>query len=189
MNETIRIFKRGKGTFCEWSFASGEGRGRILNEGDGLFLDKTFRTIDEAKEFCRAEIRSDASLVFEVMSGDEILETALDAEWHRAKERRSGLVYAIASSAVMALIACGISIGALRFDAVWAHGLFVVGMIALYVLLLAMYGTGNIEGAVAMIIILILIAVIAPKIMNKMKANKALHGTTDSRANADASVP
>ena len=160
--ETIRVFRAGKGTCCEWGSEEGQSLGRIFDEGAGVFLEKRFLSVADARAFCEEELHKDASLIFHIMRGDDITDTALNQAYQTAREKRDDRNYAVMSTTVVMLLALIISVWAMPFQTTVGHVLFIAGMTLVYVLLLSITGTGNFEGAVAMAVILILALVIAP---------------------------
>ena len=70
--EHLKVFRQGKGTFTEWRFESGQPLGRILNQGEGVFLEREFSSLEEARTFCEKELEKNASLIFYVMRGKDI---------------------------------------------------------------------------------------------------------------------
>lgn len=162
--ELIRVFREGKGTGCEMRFENGQSLGRILNQGEGVFLDKQFLSVEDAKAFCESELEKDVSLVFDIMRGDHILHTIMNLAYHEAREKRRNRNYAILSTAAVMLLTLIVSATVMPFQTITGHLVFIAGMTLLYVFLLSIMGAGNIEGAVAMVIILVLVVLIAPQL-------------------------
>ena len=176
----IRIFRAGRDTCCEWRFDAGVGRGRILKPGSGVFIDPRFKSLLDAREFCEKELERDNSLILYMMDGDDIVDTVMDVAFHEAEQKRSGLIYAIISSTIIAAAAFGISIGLIRFESTYGHIAFVAGMTMLYILMLWTMGTGNIDSAVAMIMILVLTALLVTQIRKHHEPKNSLNPVSDT---------
>ena len=161
---SVRLFLAGKGTTCEWRFDTGVGRARILNEGEGTLLPDTFASADEARQYCGQRLAKDSALVFHVMTGDEIVDTVLDSEYHEAKARRGAQIYSIVSTFAIALAALAISAFVVRYETLEGHALFVATMVSLYLMLLFTGGRRNIDGLIAMIFVLMLAAILGAPI-------------------------
>ncbi|MFQ5936958.1 MAG: hypothetical protein ACE5LB_11190, partial [Acidiferrobacterales bacterium] len=116
--ELIRAFREGKRTACEWRFENGQSHGRILNQGAGTFLDKKFLSVADARAFCAGELDKDASLVFHIMRGDDIVDTMLNQAYHTAREKRESRNYAVLSTAIVMLLALIVSVTAMSFQTI-----------------------------------------------------------------------
>jgi hypothetical protein len=158
----IKVFRSGKETFCEWRFEDGQSLGRILNQGAGTFLENEFSSPEEAKAFCDRELEKDASLIFYVMQGNDIIDAIQDDAFHSAEEKKQSRVFAAVSTVVVMLLASGVSVMFMPFQAMIYHLLFISGMGAFYLLLYSIGGGWNLESVVATIILLILISVAVP---------------------------
>lgn len=185
----IRVFRAGKETFCEWRFENGQSLGRILNQGAGVFLEKDFLSIADARAFCERELEKDESLIFYIIRGDDIIDDILNQAYHTALEKRESRRYAVVSSAVVALLALGVSIMVMPFQAVSSHLLFIIGMVLLYALFLSIMGARNIEGAVVMVIILILLSVLVPQLTKDSERNDGEKQTSESLSGSPAARP
>jgi hypothetical protein len=155
-------------------FENGQSVGRILNQGEGVFLDKRFLSVEDAKAFCESELKKDMSLVFDIMRGDDILHTVMNLAYHGAREKRWNRNYAILSTAAVMLLALIVSVTVMPFQTITGHLVFIAGMTLLYVLFLSIMGTGNIEGAVVMVIILVLAVLIAPQLTKHVKPSQEI---------------
>jgi hypothetical protein len=190
VEELIRVFREGKGTGCETRFENGQSLGRILNQGEGVFLDKQFLSVEDAKAFCKSELEKDVSLVFDIMRGDDILHTIMNLAYHEAREKRRNRNYAILSTAAVMLLALIVSVTVMPFQTITGHLVFITGMTLLYVFLLSIMGTGNIEGAVAMVIILVLVVLLAPQLTKHLKSNQEIgRSVTSAGASGTISQP
>ena len=154
----IKVFLEGKGTFSEWRFENGQPLGRILNQGAGVFLEKAFSSIEEVKSFCERELEKDASLIFYVLQGEDIIDAIQNEAYQRAKEIKENRVYAAVSTVVVMLLASGVCFMFMPFQMMVYDTLFIGGMGAFYLLLYSIGGRWNLEGVVAIIILLVLLS-------------------------------
>ena len=169
---SIKVFRNGKEIFCEWRFENGQSLGRILNPGTGAFLDEEFSSIEDAKAFCDRELEKDASLIFYVMRGSDIIDAIQNDAYHLAKEKKQNRIYAAVSTVVVMLLALGVSVMIMPFQAMLYHLLFISSMGILYLLLYSIGGNWNLEGVVAIIILLVLISLLAPQLTKDTEPNK-----------------
>ena len=102
------------------------------------------------------------SLILYVMQGEDIIDAIQDNAYHRAKEKRENRIYAAVSTAIVMLLASGISVMFMPFHLMIYHALFVGGMGVLYLLLYSTGGGWNLENVVVMIILLVLLSVVVP---------------------------
>lgn len=157
--DKITVFQEGRGTTCGWRTENGEWRGRIERVGRGRHLDGTFDSVEAAEADCQRRLRDDPGLVFLLLRDDELVGIVLDEAWHAARERRAGIVRGVVSILVFAGLAWGLSVELLALASPWAHAAVVGGVVAIHCLLLWIFGMGNIEAVVWMIMLLLLIAV------------------------------
>jgi hypothetical protein len=175
--ETIKVFRKGKGTVCEWRFDTGVGRGRILQEGEGKLLSNRFSSLVDAKRFCEEQVIKDAALIFYIMTDEGIVDTVMDMSYQKAMQARSGRIYTVVSTAILALVALVVSVAVIRLETPAGHTLFVGVMIAVYLLALFVMGNRNIEGAIVMVMILILAASWGPKIKEYIEPSPGIERT------------
>jgi uncharacterized membrane protein len=173
----IRVFRAGNETFCEWRFENGQDLGRILNQGTGAFLENEFSSIADAKAFCERELEKDKSLIFYVMSGDDIIDVIQNQAYHIAREKRENRIYAVVSIAVVMLLALGVSVMVMPFHAMTSHLLFISSMGLLYVLLYLIAGSWNFESVVAIAIILVLVSLLVPQLTKHTESNQSSEHT------------
>ena len=124
----MKVFCQGGGTFCEWFFENGRSVGRILNQGAGVFLDNTFLSIEEAKAFCEAELKKDASLVFYVVQGENIIDFIRNDVYHNAKEVKQNRLFVAVTAAIVMLLASVVSFIFMPFQFLRYDALFIVAM-------------------------------------------------------------
>ena len=160
--DPVKVFREGKGTFCEWRFENGRSLGRILNQGAGVFLENAFSSLEEAKAFCERELEKDASPIFYVVQGGDIIDAIQNDAYHIAKEMKENRIYAAVSTAVVMLLASGVSFMIMPFQVMIYDGLFIGGMGAFYLLLYSIGGRWNLEGVVAIILLLVLLSAVVP---------------------------
>jgi len=160
--DPIKIFREGKETFFEWRYENDQSLGRILNQGAGVFLDNEFSSLEEAKAFCEKELDNDASRIFYVMQGDDIIDIVLNEAYHLAEEKKENRIYAAVSTVIVMLLASGVSFMFMPFQAMIYHALFIGGIGAFYLLLYSTGGKWNLENVVATIFLLVLLSVVVP---------------------------
>jgi hypothetical protein len=158
----IKIFRPGKGTFCEWRFENGRNVGRIQNQGAGIFLDNTFLTAEEVKSFCETELEKDASLIFYIVQRENIIDFIQNDDYHNAKEAKQNRLFVAVTTAVVMLLASVVSFIFMPFQLLWYDALFIVAMGVLYLMIYSVGGRLNVEGVVLMIVILLLLSIMVP---------------------------
>ena len=193
-SEPVALFLSGKGTTCEWRFDTGVGRGRILNVGDGMYLEERFASPAQARRFCERRVQENPALVFYIMIEGEIVDSVLDSRHHESKARRRGLVYSIVSTLAIAAAALAVSLFAVRLETVEGHAIFVAAMVSLYLLLLFTGGNRNVDGAIAMFFVLLLAAAVGSPIKKHFEEKKSSWPTEGvlrggARACGDFRVP
>ena len=156
------MFREGKGTFCEWDYENGKPVGRILNQGEGIFLKEEFSSAEDAKLFCQKELHKDASPFFHVLQEDDIIDTVYDREYHIAKDKKENRTYAAVSLVVVMLLASGVSVLFMPIQAMTYHVLFVGGIGGFYLLLYSIGGHWNLESVAAVIMLLVLLSIFVP---------------------------
>ena len=181
--ERVKVFRCGKGTACEWRFDTGVGRGRILQEGEGKFLLDHFPSVVDAKRFCEDQVAKDPALLFHIMTSEGIVDTVMDMNYHKAMRTRSAWIYTIVSTAIFALAALVVSMGVIRLETPVAHGFFVGVMILVYLLVLFVTGNRNIDGAIVMVMILLLTALLGSKIKEYVEPNPGIERTGGASTN------
>jgi hypothetical protein len=159
---SIKVFRSGKETFCEWRFENSQSIGRILNQGAGIFLEKAFSSLEEAKALCERELEKDASLIFYVVQGDDIIDIIQNDAYHIAKEKKASRGFAAVSTVIVMLFATAVSFMFMPFQAMIYDALFIGGMGAFYLLVYSNGGSCNLDGIILMIILLALLSVIVP---------------------------
>jgi hypothetical protein len=155
----IKVFRQGKGSFFEWRYEDGKPFGRILNQGEGVFLAEEFSSAEEAKHFCQKVLDKDPAPHFYILQDNDIIDTVYNRAYHIAKDKKENRIYAAISLMVVILVATGASFLLMPFEAMIYHLLFIGGMGGFYLLL---YSTGvhwNLE-TVAVVIMLIVILTI-----------------------------
>lgn len=160
--DSVTIFRQGKGTFAEWRFENGQSVGRILNQGEGAFLEREFSSLEEAKTFCKKELEVDASLIFYVMRGNDIADAIQNNIYQIAKRKKEDRIYAVVSMAVIMLLASAVSVFIMPFQTMIYHVFFIGGMGFFYLLLYSTGGHWNLDNVVATLILLILVSVVVP---------------------------
>lgn len=158
----IKVFRQGKGTFCESHVENGRYVSRILNQGAGYFLDNTFSTVKEAKAFCETELEKDASHVFYVVQGENIIDYIRNDAYHDAIEAKQNRLFVAVTTIIVMLLASVVSFIFMPFQLVLYDALFIVAMGVLYLMIYSIGGRLNVEGVVLMIIILILLSIMVP---------------------------
>lgn len=161
-SELIRVFKCGQGTFLAGKVVNGKSVNTIYNQGRGVFVDKPFTSLEDAKAFCEAELRRNERDVFHVLDGELIVTTVLSRSYHDRKERQFGWIYGCSSFLVVSALAFWLCLGVAPFQAYAANLLLACAISGFYLLALWVYGTHNIEAAVVTAIILVLLALLLP---------------------------
>ena len=162
MQHHVEVFCQGKGTFCEWRFENGQAIGRIRNQGEGYFVNINFSSLEDAKVYCEKELEKDASLIFYILREKDIIGYVQNDTYHIAKEKKENRIYAAVSTAIVMLLASGVSAFIMPFQAMIYHTFFIGGMGAFYLLLYSTGGRWNLESVVATIILLVLLSVVVP---------------------------
>ncbi len=85
----IKVFRHGNGTKTRLEFLEGKPRHTIERTGAGRFLDNTFQTVEDASNFCDAELREDESAILYITDGELIVKTALNHAFQQAKKYRA----------------------------------------------------------------------------------------------------
>jgi hypothetical protein len=96
------------------------------------------------------------------MRGSDIIDAIQNDAYHLAKEKKQNRIYAAVSTVIVMLLALGVSIMIMPFQAMIYHFLFIGGMGILYLLVYSIGGRWNLEGVVAIIILLVLISAVTP---------------------------
>ncbi len=161
----IKVFRQGKGTFCESRIENGRSVSRILNQGAGYFLDNAFSTVEEAKAFCETELEKDASLVFFVVQGEYIIDYIRNVAYHDAIEAKQNRLFVAVTAAIVMLLASVVSFIFMPFQLVLYDALFIVAMGVLYLMIYSIGGRMNVEAIVLMIIILMLFSNMVPMLL------------------------
>jgi hypothetical protein len=86
-SEKFRIFVKGRGTHVFHA----KGVGQIIKASRGCFLARTFPSLNEGQEFCRAEVARDRKSILYLMRGDDVLETFLDPVYQKARNLKTRL--------------------------------------------------------------------------------------------------
>ncbi len=173
----INVFLTGRDTQGELRFENGITRHTITRQGKGHFLERSFATIQEAKDFCEGELKRNPSDFYYLMEGDLIVETVLDSKFQENKQRRSELIFAVVSTAFFTLVGWGVS-SDLFPGLLYARLVFALGVGALYAFFLLVTGRGNVEAAITMTILLILFGVAVGPIHEALKRNHLLNQTS-----------
>ena len=158
----IKVFRQGKGTFSEWLYENGEPLGRIRNQGEGVFIEGEFSSLEKAKIFCQSELEKDASPIFYVMQGNDIINTVYNRAYHIAKEKKENRIFAAASLVFVMLLATGASIMVMPFQTMIYHVLFIGGMGAFYLLMYSIGGNWNLESVAMVIMVIIMLSILVP---------------------------
>ena len=160
--DPIKVFQEGKGTFCEWRFENGQSLGRILNQGAGIFQENTFSSVEVARTFCEKELEKDASLIFYVVHGRDIIDIIQNDAYHLTKEIKENRIFAGISTTAVMLLASGVSFMFMPFQIMIYDVLFIGAIGLFYLLLYSIGGRWNLEGVVAIIILLVLLSAVVP---------------------------
>lgn len=161
----IKIFRWGKGTFCESRIENGHYVGRIMNQGAGIFLDNTFLNVEEAKAFCETVLEKDASLIFYIIQDENIIDFVRNDTYHDAIEAKQNRLFVAITAVIVMLLASVVSFIFMPFQLVLYDALFIAAMGVLYLKIYSIGGRMNVEGIVLMIIILILITNMVPMLL------------------------
>jgi hypothetical protein len=151
----IRVFRGGAGTAVVWEKVShGDPVGKIKSVGIGTFINQEFDSLREAKEFCEAEVERTKDGAFYLMIGDSILQEIAGFEEMQSKLRKSDMVYGITSTTAIGVIAAIGFLATSPFHSLYANLSLAIIAIVFYILFLWVFGLGNIEAAVAMVVLL-----------------------------------
>jgi hypothetical protein len=162
MEQHVEVFCQGKGTFTVTHFENGQSISRIHNQGEGFFVKNNFSSLEEAKAYCERKLAKDASLIFYIMSGKDIIDYVQNDAYQLAKEKKEDRTYTAVSTVVVVLLASSVSVFILPFQAVIYHAYFISGMGAFYLLLHSTGGRWNLDNVVAVVFILIINSVTVP---------------------------
>jgi hypothetical protein len=158
----VEVFCQGKGTFTETRFENGRSISRILNQGEGFFVESDFSSLEEAKAYCKRKLVNDVSLIFYIMHGKDIVDYVQNDAYQLAKEKKEDRIYAAVSTAIVMLLASGVSVFIMPFKAMIYHAYFISGMGAFYLLLHSTGGRWNLDNVVVVVFVLIIITVTVP---------------------------
>ena len=162
MQHHVEVFCQGKGTFTETRFENDQSISRILNQGEGFFVESDFSSLEEAKAYCERKLTKDASLIFYIMRGKDIIDYVQNDAYQLAKEKKEDRIYTAVSTVVVVLLASSVSVFIMPFQTMIYHVFFIGGMGAFYLLLYSAGGRWNLESVVATIILLVLLSVVVP---------------------------
>ena len=162
MQHHVEVFCQGLGAFTETRFENGRSISRILNQGEGFFVESDFSSLEEAKAYCERKLAKDASLIFYIMRGKDIIDYIQNDAYQLAKEKKEDRIYTAVSTVVMVLLASSVSVFIMPFQTMIYHVFFIGGMGAFYLLLYSTGGRWNLESVVATIILLVLLSVVVP---------------------------
>jgi hypothetical protein len=192
VNEIIKVFRQGKKIPCTWSYENGGKTRRITDQGDGEFFPDEFASVADAEAFCRLQLADDPSLYFLIVRCDFVLDIVIDEKWRAPRDRRDNIIYGVVSTAVFASAACLISVYSMELETFKANFIFVASITAIYLFLLLIMGCGNIEGAVAMTVLLFAIwlnAGAVPKIKRIIEYRRTEAHAAETRPAADGVDP
>jgi lipopolysaccharide export LptBFGC system permease protein LptF len=158
----VEVFCQGIGTFTETRFENGQSISRIHNQGEGFFIKNNFSSLEEAKAYCERKLENNASLIFYIMRGKDIIDYVQNDAYQLAKEKKEDRIYTAASTIVVVLLASSVSVFIMPFQTMIYHVFFIGGMGAFYLLLYSAGGRWNLESVVATIILLVLLSVVVP---------------------------
>ena len=162
MQHNVEVFCQGKGTFTETRFENGRSISRIINQGEGFFVESDFSSLEEAKAYCERKLATDASLIFYIMHGKDIIDYVQNDTYQLAKEKKENRIYTAVSTIFVVLLASSVSVFIMPFQAVIYHAYFVSGMSAFYLLLHSTGGHWNLDKVVVVVFVLIIISVTVP---------------------------
>jgi len=162
MQHHVEVFCQGKGTFTETCFENGRSISRILNQGEGFFVENDFPSPEKAKAYCERMLANDASLIFYIMRGKDIVDYVQNDAYQLAKEKKEDRIYTAVSTIVVVLLASCVSVFIMPFQVVIYHAYFISGMGAFYLLLHSIGGRWNLDNVVVVVFVLIIITVTVP---------------------------
>jgi len=178
----IKVFRHGKGTRTRLEFVEGKPRHTLTQAGAGRFLNDNFQTLEDASNFCFAELQKDESAILYITEGELILKMVLNHAFHEAKKYEAGRRYAVLSSLAFALISWLIVTTMSPFASTGANLALAGGAVLFYILLLCLYGTRNVEAAIVMTLLLVLLCTLLPALKRaRDKARKASHSSAIPR--------
>ena len=154
----MKVLRAGRSTRTMLRFKNGVQESTLLNIGHGIFLGNDYENQADARRACDSALSHDPSAIIHIVLGDKILETVLDLEFQRKKNKKKKAIYSVILTIVIFALPLNISLFLMPFTSLLGHGLFIGGMTFLYVLALFIYGAGNFEALIVMIIFLSLIA-------------------------------
>ena len=175
----VRILRAAKDTRTRAWVENGAWQHTLLDIGAGTFLAENYDDAALARKKSVEGLARDPYAIFYVVKGNEILDTVLDHAHQHQKRQRAGLIYAIFSTVAVAAASLCVSVFVLGLPAPFGHAMFAAGMTLLYVLLLRIVGTGNIESLIMIVILLVLVILVAPtirKYIDRGKAPNTMHG-------------
>jgi hypothetical protein len=175
----IKVFRNGKGANIETSFESDGTHFKITRIGKGCFLKTDFATVSDAENYCRKELKKNRADVFYLLNGDLLEGTVLDGKFHEDKQRRTEMVFGVLSVIFFSLVGLSMSLSCFPNHPIWGHVVFTLGIGAFYTGLHLFMGKGNFEGAVAMIMLLILIGVLIEGIQKIQDRNHLINQTVN----------
>lgn len=158
----VKVFRQGKGSFFEWHYEDGKPLGRIRNQGEGVFLEEEFSSVEDARLFCQKVLDKDPAPFFYVMQEDDIIDSVYDREYHDAKDKKENRILVTITLAIVLLLATGVSVMVMPFQAVIYHVLFIAGVGGFYLLVNSTSVNWNLESVGAVIILLVLLAALVP---------------------------
>ncbi len=174
----FRIFVRGRGTHVFYTAETTQVEspagpfvtriGRITKQGRGRFLARTFPTLNEAQAFCRVELPKDKTAIFDIMRGDQILETFLDSECQRVRELVISVTQGLLS-AIPIWFGATLLLKKASFLSPTASLVVAAAAVLLYLLILWSNNWGILESYWAMVIVFLLAWLLIPAL------NKAHH--------------
>ena len=162
MEHHVEVFCQGKGTFTETRFENGQSISRILNQGEGFFVESDFSSLEEAKAYCERKLAKDASLIFYIMYGKDIIDYVQNDAYQLAKEKKENRIYTAVATVVVMLLASSVSVFIMPFQAMIYHAYFISGIGAFYLLLHSTGGRWNLDNVVVVVFVLIIISVTVP---------------------------
>ena len=162
MQHHVEVFCQGKETFTETRFENGRSISRILNQGEGCFVESDFSSLEEAKVYCERRLANDASLIFYIMHGKDIIDYVQNDTYQLAKEKKEDRIYTAVSTIVVVLLASSVSVLIMPFQAIIYHAYFISSMGAFYLLLHSTGGRWNLDNVVVVVFVLTIISVTVP---------------------------
>lgn len=156
--QTFRIFVEGRGTHV---YHAGNA-GRIVKTGRGRFVNRTFPSLIEAQEFCRAELARDRKSILYLMRGDDVLETFLDPACQKARDLKIRLIQSLLSMIPVGAFSVWLCLKTAPFASDSAN-LKLAGVMLLIHALCCLFNSFNFfEGGCAMALVLLLALMLFP---------------------------